>query len=410
MQPKAELWRQEFPIFSKPLPSGVPLVYLDSAATTHKPKALLECLHQFYAYEYATVHRAVYQLAAQTTARYNQVRESVQAFLNAAHSHEIIFTRGTTESINLVATCIGKKLVQPGDQILISAMEHHSNLVPWQMLCQEKGAHLAVIPLTEDGHLDLDAMQKLLQTPTRLVAIAHVSNVLGVRNPVEEVIKRAHASGALVLVDGAQSAPHESIDVQKMDCDFFVFSGHKLYGPTGIGILYGKEKLLEAMPPYQGGGDMIQTVTFEHTTYQNAPLKFEAGTPMIAEVLGLGAVLKQLNAWQFSEIYAWETHLMERLVGKLSEMKEVVILGPKCKSDTRHSLVSFTVKGLHPLDLATLLDLRGIALRTGHLCAQPLLALFGHEAVLRFSVGLYNTESDIDISVEALKTAIKQLS
>lgn len=410
MQVQADLWRQEFPIFSRPLPNGVKLVYLDSAATTHKPKALLECLNQFYAYEYATVHRAVYQLAAQATARYNQVREDLQAFLNAAHSHEIIFTRGTTESINLVATCLSKKLVKSGDQILISAMEHHSNLVPWQMLCEEKGAQLKVIPLTQEGHLDLDALQKLLKTPTRLVAVTHVSNVLGLRNPVEEVIKLAHAAGALVLVDGAQSAPHGHIDVQKMDCDFFVFSGHKLYGPTGIGILYGKEKLLELMPPYQGGGDMIQTVTFERTTYQNAPLKFEAGTPMIAEVLGLGAVLKQLNAWQFSEIYAWEAHLMERLVGKLSEMKEVTILGPKGAQDIRHSLVSFTVKGLHPLDLATLLDLRGIALRTGHLCAQPLLALFGHEAVLRFSVGLYNTEDDIDMSIEALKAAIKQLS
>lgn len=404
------MWRQEFPIFSRPLPNGVKLTYLDSAATTHKPKALIETLNQFYAYEYATVHRAVYQLAAQTSARYNQVREDLKTFLNAAHPHEIIFTRGTTESINLIATCLGKKLVKSGDQILISAMEHHSNLVPWQMLCEEKGAHLKVIPLTPEGHLDLDALQKLLKTPTRLVALTHVSNVLGLRNPVEEVIKLARAAGALVLIDGAQSAPHERIDVQKMDCDFFVFSGHKIYGPTGIGILYGKEKLLEMMPPYQGGGDMIQKVTFEHTTYQNAPLKFEAGTPMIAEVLGLGAVLKQLNAWEFNRIYAWEASLMQRLAGKLSEMKEVAILGSTGADDTRHSLVSFTVKGLHPLDLATLLDLRGIALRTGHLCAQPLLALFGHEAVLRFSVGLYNTEEDIDVGIEALKAAIKQLS
>lgn len=400
-------WRNAFPIFSRPLPNGAPLIYLDSAATTQKPKALIDTLGRFYGHEYATVHRSVYQLATQATFHYNETRELIRAFLNAASVNEILFTRGTTESINLVATCIGKSIVKKGDRILISAMEHHSNLVPWQMLCEQYEAELAIIPLTQDGHLDMDLLRDLLKKPTRLVAITHVSNVLGVRNPVEEVIKLAHQAGAYVLVDGAQSAPHEQIDVQKMDCDFFAFSGHKLYGPTGLGFLYGKAALLEMLPPYQGGGDMIEQVTFAKTTYQKPPLKFEAGTPIIAEVIGMGAVLKQLSAWGLSAIHAWEDHLMERLIKQLTEIKQVKILGPK---DKRHSLVSFTVEGIHPLDLATLLDFKGIALRTGHLCAQPLLAHFGLESVLRFSVGLYNTEEDIDAGVKALQESIKRLS
>lgn len=400
-------WRIAFPIFSRPLPNGAPLIYLDSAATTQKPQALLDTLSEFYGHEYATVHRSVYQLATQATLRYNETRELACSFLNAASVSEIIFTRGTTESINLVATCIGKSFIKKGDRILISAMEHHSNLVPWQMLCEQYEAILEVIPLTSDGHLDLSALHTLLKKPVRLVSITHVSNVLGVRSPVEEVIKLAHDAGAYVLVDGAQSAPHEIIDVQNMDCDFFVFSGHKLYGPTGLGILYGKTALLEMLPPYQGGGDMIDHVTFAKTTYQKPPLKFEAGTPIIAEVIGMGSVLKQLSKWDLKAIHAWEDHLIDTLIQLLAEIKQVKILGPK---DKRHSLVSFTVEGIHPLDLATLLDFKGVALRTGHLCAQPLLAHFGLESVLRFSVGLYNTLEDIEIGVQALKDAIKKLS
>lgn len=401
-----EEWRGAFPIFSYPLPNGAPLIYMDSAATTHKPQILLDSLCTFYGREYGTVHRAVYQLATQATAHYNEVRASIRTFLNAASSEEIIFTRGTTESINLVASCIGRLLIKPGDRILISAMEHHSNLVPWQMICEQYGAKLEIIPLTPDGRLDISALHTLLKQPTKFVAVSHVSNVIGIRNPVEEIIALAHKAGAYVLVDGAQSAPHEVIDVQKMDCDFFVFSGHKLYGPTGIGILYGKAELLEAMPPYQGGGDMIEQVTFAKTTYQKAPLKFEAGTPMIAEVIGLGAVITQLSQWGWQNIHAYEQQLMDTLLHRLSEIKQVRIVGPMEK---RSSLVSFTIDGLHPLDLATLLDLRGIALRTGHLCAQPLLAHFGVESVLRFSVGLYNTPNDIDACIKALKDAIRQL-
>lgn len=412
MHPKE--WRSAFPIFAHSLPNGAPLIYLDSAATTQKPQILLDSICRFYGSEYATVNRAVYQLATQATAHYHEVRESIRAFINAASTEEIIFTRGTTESINLVAHCIGRWIFQKGDRILISAMEHHSNLVPWQMLCEQYGATLEVIPLTAEGRLDMDALRTLLLKPTRFVSIAHVSNVLGIRNPVEEVIKLSHAAGAYVLVDGAQSTPHECIDVQKMDCDFFVFSGHKLYGPTGVGVLYGKAALLDAMPPYQGGGDMIERVTFAKTTYQKPPLKFEAGTPMIAEVLGMGAVLKQLSEWGWHHIHAWEEQLMDMLIHRLAEIESVKIVGPvgplDRRVDKRGSLVSFTVKGLHPLDLATLLDLRGIALRTGHLCAQPLLAHFGLEAVLRLSIGLYNTPEDIDACIQALTDAIKQLT
>lgn len=401
-----EEWRRAFPIFSYSLPNGTPLIYMDSAATTHKPQILLDSLCTFYGREYATVHRSVYQLATQATAHYHEVRARLREFLNARSNEEIIFTRGTTESINLVAACIGRLKIKPGDRILISAMEHHSNLVPWQMICEQYQAKLEIIPLTQDGRLDMQALHALLKQPTKFVAISHISNVLGICNPVEEVISLAHQAGAYVLVDGAQSAPHQRIDVQKMDCDFFVFSGHKLYGPTGIGILYGKAALLEAMPPYQGGGDMIEQVTFVKTTYQKAPLKFEAGTPLIAEVLGLGAVLKQLSDWGWDNIHAHEQQLMDNLLDRLSQIKQVKIVGPREK---RSSLVSFTVDGLHPLDLATLLDLRGIALRTGHLCAQPLLAHFGLESVLRFSVGLYNTPDDINACIKALQDAIRQL-
>lgn len=391
--------RQDFPMLKKVV-HGKPLVYLDSAATTLKPQAVIDAVSQFYSSQYGTVHRAVYQLAGESTAQYNAVREQVQQFLHAKSPEEIIFTKGTTEAINLVAFSFGQAFVQPGDEILISTMEHHSNIVPWQLLCERRQAHLKIIPLLPSGELDLDAYEKLLSPRTKLVSIAHISNVLGVINPIETIVKSAHRLGAKVFVDGAQSAPHLPIDVQALGCDFFAFSGHKIYGPTGIGILYGKKELLEKMPPYQGGGDMIQTVTFEKTTFQPPPLKFEAGTPLIAEVMGLGAALKYVNSYGLDKIASYETHLIREAYKQLSQMEQLRILGSSRK---RASLITFNIEGVHPLDAATLLDLQGIAVRSGHLCAQPLLNSLGCTSALRLSLAPYNTFEEINYFCEAVK-------
>lgn len=391
--------RDNFPMLS----TGV--IYLDSAATSLKPKAVIEAIAEFYTSKYGTVHRAVYSLAAESTARYSAVREQVKKFLNARSSEEIIFTKGTTEAINLVAFSFGEKFVGPGDEIVISGMEHHSNIVPWQLLCERKKAYLKIIPILENGEIDLEAYKSLLTSKTKLVSIAHISNVLGQVNPLKPIIEAAHQVGAKVFVDGAQSAPHLSIDVQTLDCDFFAFSGHKIYGPTGIGILYGKKELLDLMPPYQGGGDMISTVTFEKTTFQPPPLRFEAGTPMIAEVMGLGAALNYLQQHNLEKIAEYEKTLIDHALTQLQAIEGLKILGSGPKS----SLITFTLEGVHPLDAATFLDLKSIAVRSGHLCAQPLLQRFGLTSALRLSVAPYNTLEEIDQFCESLASLIPAL-
>ncbi len=388
--------REDFPMLQK---KG--LVYLDSAATALKPSIVIDTMSQFYQNSYATVHRAAYALSQEATLRYNQVRDQVRDFIGAASSDEIIFTRGTTEGLNLIAQCYP---IKAGDEIIISGQEHHSNIVPWQLLCQRTGAQLKVIPLKAEGQIDLEKFHALLSPRTKLVSIAHVSNVLGIINPIEAIIAAAHKVGAHVVLDAAQSAVHLPLDVQTLDCDFLVFSSHKLYGPTGVGVLYGKKELLQKMPPYQGGGDMIQKVTFEKTTYQDPPLRFEAGTPMIAEVIGLGAALEYLESHSREEIARHEQNLIELALENLP--KEAEILGPK---ENRTSLITFHIPGAHPLDLATLLDLKGIALRSGHLCAQPLLNHFGLTAALRLSVAPYNTEDEIAYFGEMLESVLHKI-
>ena len=403
---KSIAWRADFPMLSKTLPNGKPLIYLDTAATAQKPNNVINAIAEFYRDHYSTVHRAVYTLAGAATEAYDQVRRQAQHFLHANHLEEILFTRGTTESINLVATCYGKAFVHTGDEILISEMEHHSNIVPWQMLCEERGAKLRVIPVDDTGELRLDEYRKLLSPKTRLVAITHISNVLGTQNPLTTLIPLAHEAGAKVLVDGAQSAPHLPIDVQELGCDFFVCSGHKLYGPTGVGILYGKAELLNKMPPYQGGGDMIEKVTFEKTTYNTLPLKFEAGTPMIAEVIGLGAALDYLETIGLNHIHDWEQELLTYATAKLETISGLRILGT---APNKGALISFVVEGVHALDIGTLLDLEGIAVRTGHHCAQPILNRYQVNATTRASFGLYNTLEDVDTFVNALNKVLLKL-
>lgn len=398
--------RSDFPILKKKM-HGKPLVYLDSAATAQKPEVVIETLASFYRERYGTVHRAVYELAVEATVDYQDVRMQTQKFLNAAKDNEIIFTKGTTESINLVASSFGKAFVKPTDEIIITEMEHHSNIVPWQLLAEERGAILKVVPFNDRGELDLEAFHKMLSSRTKLVSVAHVSNTLGTVNPIREIIKAAHAAGAYVLIDGAQAAPHRPVDVMDLDADFYVFSVHKAYGPTGIGVLYGKEHLLDAMPPYQGGGDMIETVTFEKTTYNCLPMKFEAGTPLIAEVMGLGAALKYLTKAGMEKIHQWENHLLEYAKGLISNIPEVRLIGT---APEKGGVISFLVKGIHPLDIGTMLDLKGVAIRTGHLCAQPVMRHFETNAVARISFGLYSSEEDIDVFIKSLKEVIKQLT
>lgn len=398
-------WRKDFPMLGHKVHSR-PLIYLDSAATAQKPASVIDAVTQFYNAQYGTVHRALYQLSAEATAQYQQVREKVRAFINAKAVEEIIFTRGTTESINLVATCFGKAFVQAGDELLITEMEHHSNIVPWQMLCTELGATLKVVPVDESGQLCMDKLKELLTPRTKLVAVTHVSNVLGTLNPIHEICSAAHAMGAKVLVDGAQSTPHLPIDVQALDVDFFVFSGHKLYGPTGIGVLYGKRELLETMPPYQGGGDMVEIVTLEESTYRGLPLKFEAGTPMIAGVIGLGAAIDYLNVIGMEAIHSWEQQLLAQASAALAELPGLRIIG---NAPQKGALISFVVEGSHSLDVGTLLDVHGIAVRTGFHCAQPIHRRYGLKGTSRCSFGLYNTPDEISRFVDALKSVLTQL-
>lgn len=397
-KPDFRLLRKDFPMLGKTM-HGKPLLYLDSAATAQKPNSVIEAIQQFYRDKYGTVHRAVYELAVHSTQEYQNTRRKVQAFINAPNVEEIIYTRGTTEAINMIAYSFGKAFIRPGDEILISEMEHHSNIVPWQILCEDRGAILKVIPINERGELVMEELEKLLNDRTKLLAITFVSNALGTINPIKEIIAQAHAKGVKVLVDGAQAAPHLPIDVQDLDADFFVFSGHKVYGPTGIGILFGKSELLNAMPPYQGGGDMIDTVTFERTTYSPLPLKFEAGTPMIAEVIGLGAAIDYLTDIGLASIQTWEHGLLELATKEMLAVPGLRILGT---AKNKGGIISFAIDGIHALDIGTMLDLKGIAVRTGHHCAQPALRHFKVDGTARVSFGLYNQPEEIPRLVDAL--------
>jgi cysteine desulfurase/selenocysteine lyase len=390
--------REDFPILRGPS-HGRPLVYLDSAATSQKPQVVLDRLARFYAAENANIHRGVYELSARATELYEGVREQVARFLGAATPREIIFTRGATEGINLVAQSYARTFLAPGDEILVTGMEHHSNIVPWQLVAQQTGAVLRAAPITDAGELDLSAFEGMLSERTRLVAVVQLSNSLGTINPVRRIAELAHAHGAVVLVDGAQSAPHLGVDVQALDCDFFVCSGHKLCGPTGIGVLYGREALLERMPPYQGGGDMIASVTFEESTWAALPSKFEAGTPHIAGVVGLGAALDYLDGLGLDRIAAHEHAVLAYATEQLGALDGVRLVGTAPEKAT---VLSFVLQGVHPHDIGTILDDEGIAIRAGHHCCQPVMRRFGLPATARASFALYNTRDEVDALVRGL--------
>ena len=394
----ARALRAEFPILSRTV-HDKPLVYLDNAATTQKPRAVLDAVDAYYRRSNANVHRGVHLLSQEATAAHDAARAVVRRFVNAASEREIVFTRGTTESINLVAQSWGRANLRPGDEILISTMEHHSNIVPWQLVAAATGAVVRAIPITDAGELDLAAFRRLLSPRTKLVAIVHVSNALGTVNPVGEITSLAHAAGAKVLVDGAQSVAHLRVDVRALDCDFFAFSGHKLYGPTGIGVLHAKEALLEAMPPWQGGGDMIRTVTLERSTWNSLPFKFEAGTPDIAGAIGLGAAIDWLERTGLDAVAAHEARLLAHGTDALARIPGLRLVGTAAR---KASVLSFVMDGAHPHDIGTLLDLEGVAVRTGHHCAQPVMDRFGIPATTRASLAAYNVESDLDALVAAL--------
>lgn len=390
--------REEFPAL-KQLVHGKPLVYLDNAATTQKPQFVIDAITHFYQEDCSNIHRGVHLLSERATKAYEDARLAVQQFINAADPAEVIFVRGTTEAINLVAHSYGRTHVQAGDAVLISAMEHHSNIVPWQILCEERGARLRVVPMNGLGELLLDEYEKLLTPRTKLVAVSHVSNALGTVNPVRQIIAMAHEHGTPVLVDGAQAVPHLQVDVQELDCDFYAFSGHKMYGPTGVGVLYGKKRLLEAMPPYQGGGDMISSVTFEKTTYNRLPFKFEAGTPNIAGVIGLGAAIEYLGRISLERVAVREHYLLAYATERISSLPSVRLIGT---AQEKAAVLSFVLEGVHPHDIGTVLDQEGIAVRTGHHCAQPVMQFFGVPATARASFALYNTEDEVDALMRGL--------
>jgi cysteine desulfurase / selenocysteine lyase len=391
--------RQDFPILHQQV-HGHPLVYLDNAATSQKPQVVIDAIRHYYERDNANIHRGVHTLSERATEDYERARRTAQHFINAGDSREIIFTRGTTESINLVAQTYGRKHVGAGDEVLITAMEHHSDIVPWQLLCEEKGARLRVAPINDRGELLVDEFEKLLGLRTKLVALPHVSNALGTINPVAQFVEMAHRHNAPALVDGAQAAPHLKIDVQGLGCDFYSFSGHKVYGPTGIGVLYGKAALLDAMPPYQGGGDMISSVTFEKTTYNKLPYKFEAGTPNISGAIGLGAALDYVNGLGIQEIAAHEDDLLAYATEALSSVPDIVLIGTAAR---KAGVASFVMDGIHPHDIGTILDQEGIAVRTGHHCAQPVMQRFGVPATVRASFALYNTKQEVDALVRGIR-------
>jgi len=394
-----------FPILNRKV-KGKDLVYFDNAATAQKPQQVIDALTSYYTGYNANIHRGLHTLADEATAAFEETRHAIQKFIGAAHVEEIIFTKGTTESINLVAQSWGSAFLNEGDEIIISSLEHHANIVPWQMIAETKGAKVRVIPIDDNGVLDMQAFKNMLNSKTKMVAIVHVSNALGVINPVEEIIRLARAQGAHILIDGAQSSVHLDINVQSLDCDFFVFSGHKVYGPTGTGILYGKKSLLEAMPPYQGGGEMIKEVTFEKTTYNELPFKFEAGTPNIADFIALKSAIDFINHIGKENIRAHENLLLGYATDKLRAFKDVRIMGDVFE---KVSVISFVVEGVHPQDLAILLDNQGIAVRTGHHCAQPLMQRLCVVGTTRISFAAYNTLQEIDVFMEALKKSLNML-
>jgi len=393
-----ERLRKDFPILSRRV-RGRPLIYLDNAATSQKPRPVIDAVSRFYGSENANIHRGVHYLSEQATLAYDAVRERVARFLNAASPGEIVFTRGTTEAINLVAQSWGRSTLRPGDEILITGMEHHSNIVPWQLVAGQTGATVRAVPITDVGELDLEAFDRLLGDRTRVLAVVHVSNALGTVNPVRDLVARARDRGIVTLVDGAQSAPHLPVDVQAIGCDFYAFSGHKVFGPTGVGALYGRAALLERMPPWQGGGDMIETVTLEHTTFAPPPARFEAGTPAIAEVIGLGAALDYVGSVGQAAIRAWEEELLAYATERFQGLDGVRLIGT---AREKASVLSFVVEGVHPHDVGAVLDDDGIAIRAGHHCAQPVMRRFGVPATARASFAFYNTREEVDALVRAV--------
>ncbi len=393
--------RQDFPLLHQEV-NGKPLAYLDNAATSQKPTQVIEALDKYYKEDNANIHRGVHTLSERATIDYEQAREKVRSFINANSEKEIIFVRGATEGINLIAQSYGRNKLKTGDEIIISEMEHHSNIVPWQLLCEQTGAILKIIPINDSGELILEEFEKLLSPKTKLVSIAHISNALGTINPIQTIIDRAHEHNAVVIIDGAQATPHTIVDVQALDCDFYVFSGHKLFGPTGIGVLYGKAHLLEAMPPWQGGGDMIKMVSFEKTLYNDLPYKFEAGTPHIAGVIGLGAAIDYVSATGLEAIAAHEHELLEYATEKILEVKGLRLIGT---AQQKTSILSFVIDSIHPHDIGTILDHEGIAIRTGHHCAMPVMTHFNVPATARASFAFYNTFEEVDRLIQALGKA-----
>jgi len=397
--------RADFPILSRKV-NGKPLVYLDNGATSQKPQSVIDTISNYYKNQNANIHRGVHNLSQEITIVYENARVTIQKHLNAAHAYEIIFTKGTSDSINLVASAYGKKFVSKGDEVLVSLMEHHSNILPWQQLCEEKGAILKVIPINDAGEIRMEEYKKLLNDKTKMVAITHVSNTLGTINPIKEMIVLAHAKNIPVMVDGAQAVPHGVVDVQELDADFYCFSGHKTFGPTGVGVLYGKEKWLNAMPPYQVGGGTIKTVSFAKTEYADLPLKFEAGTPHIEGGVGLAAAIDYINNIGLDNIAAYEHELLEYATAALKKIKGLKIIG---EAKNKASVISFVIEGLHPFDIGTILDQLGIAVRTGHHCTQPLLHSCGLQGTVRASIAFYNTKEEIDELVIGVERAIKML-
>jgi cysteine desulfurase/selenocysteine lyase len=397
--------RHDFPILDL-MVHDKPLIYFDNAATTQKPREVIDRLVTYYKKENCNIHRGVHFLSAQATEAFENARKSVKDFINANHAHEIIFTKGATEAINLVAQTYGRKFIHSGDEIILSEMEHHSNIVPWQMLAEQKGATLKVIPVDEQGELEIHSLKGMINERTKLIALAHVSNVLGTINPVHRVISLAHDQGIPVLLDGAQAIPHLDVDVKELDCDFYCFSGHKVYGPMGVGVLYAKEKHLEEMPPYQGGGEMVDQVTFQKTTYNKLPYKFEAGTPNVGGVLGLEAAIKYILDLDLNKIHAYEHELLDYATLELLKMDDVRIFG---NAENKTGVISFLIGKIHPYDAGTIYDRLGIALRTGNHCAQPLIDRYGVPGMIRASLALYNTMDEIDRFIEATKQVRRML-
>ena len=398
--------RSQFPILDQKV-YGKPLVYFDNAATTQKPQSVIDTLCRYYQTLNSNIHRGAHYLAAEATEEYEQTRRAVQQFINARHSHEIVFTRGTTESINLVAASFGQRFLKEGDEVVVSAMEHHSNIVPWQLACERQGAKLRVIPFDDDGVLDLEALRGMLNEKTRIVAVNHVSNTLGTVNPIRQIVDIAHSHGIPVLVDGAQAISHFAVDVQELGCDFYCFSGHKMYGPMGVGVMYGREELLEQMPPYQGGGEMIKDVTFECTTYNELPFKFEAGTPAVGDVLGLHSAIRFMQQTGIENIARHEKELTEYATERLLQIEDLRIYG---RAKEKTSVISFLVGNAHPYDVGTLLDKLGIAVRTGHHCTQPIMDRYGIPGTVRASFAVYNTREEVDVLISAIERIAPMLA